>query len=253
MLLNLTGFLLLVSSGPDEFAGLFLLGDIAIRTLGATLFTTAVLELEESLVDILHGVLNLVLLDILLAAILVLLVHLVLLLAHLLSDLYAVLLALLVPAPFVDLRLTQSSVTRDQLQSFLRPSRLMNELIIQLVQLLGRLALALPDDALLLPRLLVKIVAAACCARLRRHLIRVLLIVALSGLLGRLLVLGRLAGPLAVALVIFSVLLGLCIQDFVGQVRLRSIVLHVELLLHRVVALDTCARLLLGQGSLLLI
>jgi hypothetical protein len=81
----------------------------------------------------------------------------------------------------------------------------------------------------------------------------VLLIVTYSGLLRRLLVLGRLAGPLAVALVIFSVLLGLCIQDFVGQVRLRSIVLHVELLLHRVVALDTCARLLLGQGSLLLI
>ena len=82
-------------------------------------------------------------------------------LAHALGLLNTKLLSLLVPAPFVDLRLTQSSVTRDQLQSFLRPSRLMNELIIKLVQLLGRLALALPDDALLLPRLLVKIVAAA--------------------------------------------------------------------------------------------
>jgi hypothetical protein len=62
---------------------------------------------------------------------------------------------------------------------------------------------------------------------------------------------GWLADALAVAGVIFSVLLRLSIQNFVGQIRFRSI-MHIKLLFYRVIALDTCAWLLRGSSFLLI-
>lgn len=81
----------------------------------------------------------------------ILLVHLVLVLAHLLSLLDAKLLALLVPAPLVDLAFLEPSRDGNLSEAFFGPTRLKPELHGQVAELVRRLSLALADDAFRLP------------------------------------------------------------------------------------------------------
>lgn len=79
----------------------------------------------------------------------VVLVHFALCLAHRLGCLNAVLLALLIPAPFIDLTFSQASLFRNFLQFLLAPTWLEVKLFVEEVELVGRLALSFSDDALL--------------------------------------------------------------------------------------------------------
>ena len=78
----------------------------------------------------------------------ILLVQGILVLAHTLGLLNTVLLALLVPAPLVDLGLCESCLLGDLEESLLRPVRILVKLLQQHAQLVLRLAHSLPDDLL---------------------------------------------------------------------------------------------------------
>ena len=89
------------------------------------------------------------------------LVHLVLNLAHTFSFLNTEFLALLVPAPLVDLSLRQLRLLGDGLQGLLRPMRVMVKLAIQTLKLFSRLSFTLTDETLESASLLIEVKASS--------------------------------------------------------------------------------------------